>query len=130
MLMDRESFLRGVAALRREIAALEVQQRADKVIIHMPHDSAECRAVVRADGEARGKRYLEYYDVGSVQSRIAMRKVQITARLVTYNLVRGKGVPYRVDSYHRAEYTRQLQAARQIFDNAVADKPVEVGAAT
>jgi hypothetical protein len=129
MLMDRESFLRGVAALKQTIAEYEVKQRADKVIIHMPHNSAKCREAVEADYKARsiGRVYWDYR-VGGIQSRVVLRKVWITALLVTYNLVRGKSVPYRVDRYNRAHYTSLLWQAQQIFDSAVANKP-EVGVA-
>ena len=123
--MDRESFLRGVDALRQQIAAMEVVQRRDKKIIRMPRKTSEDReALMLALNEReKGKRYMRP-DVGWVQHDIEVQKVWITALLVTYNLVRGKGVPYRVDKYCRAEYTLRLQEARKIFDNAVAAVPV------
>ena len=118
--MDREGFLRGVAALRKHIATLVSVQCFEKGLTRMSHISKESRDIVREYGSSIGMRYLEYFDMGSIQSYVTRRKIRITAALVTYALVRGKGVAHKVDKYSGGEYTHELKRARLIFDNAVA----------
>ena len=127
--MEREEFLRGVAALKKQIKLEEGVQRRDKRIIRMPRKTKEdfTRLGAAIREREKDKKY-PHNDVSRVQSDAASRKCWLTALYVAYNLVRGKMVAQRSDRLSQDVdwgYPRKLQRAREIFDDAVAAQPAE-----
>jgi len=128
--MDREGFLAGIAALKKEIKEAEGLQRTEKRIIRMPRKTPEDIERLRSaiHESEKGKKY-PTQSVDLVQSHVACRKSWLTALYVTYNLVRGKSVAQRVDKHSTCEhygYPKQLREARRIFDVATALVPFQV----
>jgi len=123
--MERETFRRGVAALKKQIKLEERVQRAEKRLTRMPRKTKEERERLYAalKEHERGKQYPNPH-VDWMQSRVATRKPWLTALYVTYNSVRGRMITQRVDKYCQSEYIRKLQRAKEIFDEAVKLQPV------
>lgn len=124
--MDRESFRRGVAGLKKEIAETEKRQRRDKKIIRTPRKTKEDHARLRLEIDRCHKREYGFQTyVSEVQSAVANRKVWLTAMLVIYSTVRGKSTPYRVDKYCVLDYNVMLARARRLFDEATRAQGIE-----
>lgn len=126
--MDRESYLaslavvkshlESLAALKKEIKALSAAQKQDKTILRMPRKTPTDRA---AFTEALNGTGYAWKDASFIQSTCTLRRPKITAYLIVYAELRGKGGSHRPGKdYYLPVFQKHLEEARRLCDSVVA----------
>lgn len=113
--MDRETFVTTVRKFKAFINEISETQKRDKRIMRMPRKTAEQRAAVQAE-------VLKYHpspynwDVSIVQSRVAARKMEITALLNQYLLFRGKTSVHKTAGYGESYRFAYAKVRKEVVD--------------
>ena len=116
--MDRETYRRGIQALKLKIRELANKQRACKRVLRMPRKTADDRAKLQTEVDRlMPPTKYGHEDVSWLQSITAARRFKISTYLNVYAEVRGKA-PCHHSEEAMAYLPGNICEARKDFEDA------------